>query len=75
MWTEGIIDGLYYSIKFYSAPSELGIKGGKVSKLMLWRTGAHGSREIVARYERGWCLKPDDAETTAALQKLIEKYN
>jgi len=76
MWSEGIANGFYYSIKYYDEPSsEFGLDSGRISKLMLWKDGAYGSREIAARYERGWCQLNDDVETTAALQILMDKYN
>ena len=53
MWKEGalkVYDSIFhYWMKVYDGPSEFGINGGKVSKLMLKRNG-----RIVCNYDRGW---------------------
>ena len=57
MWKEGalkVYDNIFhYWMKVYEGPSEFGINGGKVSKLMLKRNG-----KIVCNYDRGWDVKP-----------------
>ena len=57
MWKEGalkVYDNIFhYWMKVYEGPSEFGINGGKVSKLMLKHNG-----KIVCNYDRGWDVKP-----------------
>lgn len=52
MWKEGalkVYDSIFhYWMKVYEGPSEFGINGGKVSKLILKRNG-----KIVCNYDRG----------------------
>ncbi len=74
MWKEGNLkvngSDFHYWIKQYGVGSEFGIEGGKISKLMLKRSG-----EIVCNYDRGWDVKPADADTQLALEQLIQKEN
>ena len=57
-------------MKFYEEPSQFGIDGGKISKLMLKRKG-----QIVCNYDRGWDIKPVDENTEIALQILLLEHN
>ena len=80
MWSEGSIaapndDGTYtvckYRVKHFDEPSEkYGIDGGRISKLMIKRSG-----EIVCNYDRGWDIKPVDEDTEFALAILMKDYN
>lgn len=66
MWKEGslkIQDSVFhYWMKQYDEGSQLGIEGGRISKLMLKRGG-----EVVANYDRGWDVEPSDPDTQLAL--------
>lgn len=68
MWKEGalkVYDSIFhYWMKVYDGPSEFGINGGKVSKLMLKRNGT-----IVCNYDRGWDVKPADPDTELAVDR------
>ena len=70
MWKEGalkVYDSIFhYWMKVYDVPSEFGINGGKVSKLMLKRNG-----RIVCNYDRGWDVKPADPDTELAVELLL----
>ena len=74
MWKEGVVgvhgEGFHYWVKFYEEPSQFGIDGGKISKLMLKRKG-----QIVCNYDRGWDIKPVDENTEIALQILLLEHN
>lgn len=74
MWKEGSIliggKGYRYWVKQYDEGSQLGIVGGRISKLMIKRGG-----EIVCNYDRGWDIKPVDEDTEFALAILIKDYN
>ena len=74
MWKEGaltVYDSIFlYWMKVYDAPSEFGINGGKISKLMLKRNG-----KIVCNYDRGWDVKPADPDTELAVELLLHSNN
>lgn len=74
MWHEGslkVYDSIFhYWIKVYDEPSQYGINGGKISKLMLKRNG-----KIVCNYDRGWDIKPNDPDAELALELLIHTNN
>ena len=74
MWTEGSLrvrnSTFHYWVKHYEEPSEYGIKGGRISKLMLRRSG-----EIVYNYDRGLDVKAKDEDTETALAILLKEYN
>ena len=74
MWTEGSLrvrsSTFHYWVKHYEEPSEYGIKGGRISKLMLRRNG-----EIVYNYDRGLDTKAKDEDTETALAILLKEYN
>lgn len=74
MWKEGTLgvkkDIFHYWVKQYEEPSQFGIEGGRVSKLMLKRKG-----QIVCNYDRGWDTRPVDENTEIALRILLKDYN
>ena len=74
MWTEGSLrvrnSTFHYWVKHYEEPSEYGIKGGRIIKLMLRRNG-----EIVYNYDRGLDVKAKDEDTETALAILLKEYN
>lgn len=74
MWHEGtlkVYDSIFhYWMKVYDEPSQYGINGGKISKLMLKRNG-----KIVYNYDRGEDVKPADSETQLALELLLHSNN
>lgn len=74
MWKEGSLkignSIFHYWMKVYETGSELGIDGGKVSKLMLKQDG-----EIVANYDRGWDIKPATAAAELAVELLLQSVN
>ena len=74
MWKEGTLgvngDIFHYWVKQYEEPSQFGIEGGRVSKLMLKRKG-----QIVCNYDRGWDIRPVDENTEVALRILLKDYN
>lgn len=82
MWSEGIISipdtadkekytRCHYWVKHYAEPSETyGIKGGRISKLMIKIDST-----IAANYDRGWDIEPTCKEAEMALCILLENYN
>ena len=74
MWKEGalkVYDSIFhYWMKVYDAPSQFGINGGKVSTLMLKRSG-----KIACNYDRGWNVKPVDQDTELAVELLLHCNN
>ena len=74
MWKEGVIgiSGVpyHYWAKVYDVGSQYGIDGGRISKLMIKRNG-----ETVCNYDRGWDVKPVDAETQVAYEILLKSEN
>ena len=71
MWNEGGLKVknsiFHYWMKVYEEPSQFGIDGGKISKLMLKRKG-----KIVCNYDRGWDIEPADEDTHIALAILMK---
>ena len=72
MWTEGTINGYKYWIKHFEEGSEYGINGGRISKLTIRKAGE--TRDIV-NYDRGWDIRPKDAEVKAVYNQILAKYN
>lgn len=74
MWKEGTLkignSWYHYWLKVYEEPSDFGIDGGRISKLMLKR-----KNEIVCNYDRGWDIRPVDEDTESALQILLYSEN
>ena len=62
--------GYRYWVKHFDEGSQFGIDGGRISKLMIKRSG-----EIVCNYDRGWDIKPVDEDTEFALAILMKDYN
>ena len=74
MWKEGSLKVynsiFHYWMKVFDEPSQFGIEGGKVSKLMLKRDD-----EIVCNYDRGWDIEPTDPDTQLAFEILLHSNN
>ena len=74
MWREGTIiinkKGYRYWVKHFDEGSQFGIDGGRISKLMIKRSG-----EIVCNYDRGWDVEAVDEDTEFALAILLKDYN
>ena len=74
MWKEGSLKVynsiFHYWIKVYPVGGQFGIEGGKISKLMLKRDG-----NVVCNYDRGWDIKPVDADTQMAYEILVHTEN
>ena len=71
MWSQGILDGYTYRVKHYENGSEFGIDGGRISKLIIRKTG---ETKDLCNYDRGWDVEPAD-EVKAVYAKLISMYN
>jgi hypothetical protein len=78
MWSDGIIanpttgTNYKYWVKHYEEGSEYGINGGKISKLTICK---HGSTQNLVNYDRGWDVRPTDAEVNAVYEIVLAKYN
>ena len=82
MWLEGTIGipedktagkkymTVHYVVKVYDEPSKFGINNGKISKLQLKQDG-----EVVAKYDRGWDIRPTTKEAEIALCILLNQHN
>jgi len=74
MWKEGSLkvysSVFHYWMKVFDEPSQFGVDGGKVSKLMLKRYG-----KVVCNYDRGWDIEPADPDTQLALEILLHGNN
>ena len=60
----------HYWMKVYEIGSEFGIDGGRISKLTMKRKD-----EYVVNYDRGWDIKPVDADTQRAYEILLQDNN
>ena len=74
MWKEGSLkvgnSVFHFWAKCFDEPSEFGIDGGKVSKLMLKR-----NTKVAYNYDRGLDVAPADEDTEIALAILLKEYN
>lgn len=81
LWSEGTIKipdakdkakttWCHYWVKHYDEPSEFGINGGRISKLMI-----KVNDKVTANYDRGWDVEPKDQETKMAYMILLKNYN
>lgn len=74
MWKEGtlkVYDSIFHCwMKVYEEPSQFGIDGGKISKLMLKQNG-----RIVCNYDRGWDVMPADPDIELAVELLLHSNN
>ena len=58
-------------IKKFDLPSPYGIGGGRISKLDI-RTD---DGQVVARYDRGWDIEPQNADVKELINKIIQEEN
>ncbi len=79
MWKQGVIgikdsngkmNSISYCAKCYKNPSQFGINGGRISKLMLKHNG-----KAVYSYDRGEDIKPQTVVAEQALAILMLDYN
>lgn len=59
------------SMKKFDLPSPYGIGGGRISKLDI-RTE---DGQVVARYDRGWDIEPQDEDVKELINKIIQEEN
>lgn len=59
------------SIKKFDLPSPYGIGGGRISKLDI-RTD---DGQVVARYDRGWDIEPQNTDVKELINKIIKEEN
>lgn len=74
------IDGmpLMYQAKVFQDPSELGINGGRISKLEVTIDLGDGKWHrafTMLIYDRGWTLEPDDDISKKALDYILKLYD
>ncbi|MBQ9928516.1 MAG: hypothetical protein IJO65_11125 [Lachnospiraceae bacterium] len=60
----------HYRVECLNEPSERGINGGKITKLLLQKKD-----EITCSYNAGWDIKPKDELSKMALCILLKDYN
>jgi|GEM_PF-250147 len=68
VWVEGTINEYSYCLKVYRESSNMGINGGRISKLEIWKNGS-----LVVNYDRGWDKKPSTGELLNLVNELIQK--
>lgn len=59
------------SMKRFDLPSPYGIGGGRISKLDI-RTD---DGQVVARYDRGWDIEPQNADVKELIKIIIKEEN
>lgn len=67
-WIDGKIDEFRFQAKVFDVGSKFGINSGRVSKLAIWDQQRHS----VTNYDRGWDVKPNNAEQKDILQALLK---
>lgn len=60
-WYVGRAEQRHFEALVFAEPSQYGIGGGQVSKLHLWDRPKKQRSQVVAAYERGWELEPEEA--------------
>ena len=60
-------------VKHYETPSQYGIDGGCISKLMI-KDNTQDDK-IVVNYDRGWDIKPETPEAAAAYETVLRAFN
>ncbi|KUP91587.1 hypothetical protein TRIHO_35440 [Tritonibacter horizontis] len=73
LWIDGKIlsmKGYEFKARFYDEPSNLGIDGGKISKLDVRKDG-----ELVMRYDQGWTVDPKTPEHREALHRIRSRLD
>jgi hypothetical protein len=68
LWIDGKITsmkGYEFKARLYDEPSNLGIDGGKISKLDVRKDG-----ELVMRYDQGWAVDPKTPVHKEALYRI-----
>jgi len=74
-WLQGEVttgNGTVYTFcaKVFEEGSDYGINNGKISKLEIRR-----ENKTVVNYDRGWDVRPKDAETKAVYKRILKEYN
>ena len=73
MWKKGKIEvngkAFWYWAKVFDKGSIFGIDEGRISKLEI-----RLDDETVANYDRGWDIRPTDADAEKAYEKILELY-
>lgn len=69
-WVKGLMEGYDYEVLVFPKGSQYGINKGRISKLNI----RNKDKKTVAEYERGWTVKPKDAEGQRILKKVIALY-
>ena len=66
-WMLGTIEGGYeWQAKVYEKPSEFGINGGRVSKLL-----GLGWQPALISYDRGWDKRPETQDAKVVFETLL----
>ena len=68
LWIDGKITsmkGYEFKARLFDEPSNLGIDGGKISRLDVRKDG-----ELVMRYDQGWAVDPKTPEQKEALHRI-----
>ena len=61
-----------YNLLKFAEPSDLGIDGGRISKL--WVATA-ARLTMVVNFDRGWDVKPATSDHKAVCDALLKRYN
>ena len=81
MWKQGSINvygvNFLYDAKVYDIGSELGINGGRISKLQVVKDVGENSwswDNTIINYDRGWDIKPRTHLEKKVLECVLELY-
>ena len=71
-WYVGRIGSSWFEALVFVEPSPYGIDGGQVSKLCLLDGPRKQDGREVACYDRGWDLRPTEAQVESAITQLVD---
>lgn len=69
------VNGKFYAVdlQWFDEPSQWGIGNGRISRLLVTSDDEDG--KWVIHYDRGWDVRPKDAETRAILKAILQEFD
>lgn len=69
------VNGKFYAVdmQWFDEPSQWGIGNGRISRLLVTSDDEDG--KWVIHYDRGWDVRPKDAETKAILKAILQEFD
>jgi hypothetical protein len=71
-WYVGRVGSYWFEALVFTEPSQYGIDGGQVSKLCLLDAPRKRDGRELACYDRGWDLRPAEAQVQEAMMRLVD---